>query len=108
MNNDEYSITYYYGEKKGTTVAVLKVNATGEIFKGISHCNDSDIFSQEVGEKLAESRAMKKYFKSLWEEAQANYEHALEIVKITEKIAQKKYNRFAREAKWLANFEKTV
>lgn len=108
MNTSEYSVTYYSGEKRGTTVAVLTVNETGQKFRGIAHCNPSDFFDQEIGEKIAEARARKQFFKAQANAARAQYEMAKKIVDLAKKHAEKKAARHAREEKWLAGYLATV
>ena len=97
MNTSEYSVTFYLGEKRGTTVAVLTVNETGQKFRGIAHCNPSDTFNHEVGAKIAEAHARKQYFKAQANEAYANLETAKKIVEAATKYAEKKARRHARE-----------
>lgn len=108
MNTSEYTVTYYSGEKRGTTVAVLTVNETGQKFRGIAHCNPSDFYNQEIGEKIAEARARKQYFKAQANEARAQYEIAKRLLEATKKYAEKKAARHAREEKWLADYLKKV
>lgn len=108
MNTSEYTVTYYSGEKRGTTVAVLTVNETGQKFRGIAHCNPSDFYNQEIGEKIAESRARKQFFKAQANEARLQYETAKRLVEATKKYAEKKATRHAREEKWLASYLATV
>ena len=108
MNTSEYTVTYYSGEKRGTTVAVLTVNETGQKFRGIAHCNPSDFFDQEIGEKIAEARARKQFFKVQANEARLQYETAKRLVEATKKYAEKKAIRHAREEKWLADYLATV
>ena len=108
MNTSEYTVTYYSGEKRGTTVAVLTVNETGQKFRGIAHCNPSDFYNQEIGEKIAESRARKQFFKAQANEARMSYELAKKIVEMAKVHAEKKAARLAREEKWLADYLKKV
>lgn len=108
MNTSEYSVTYYSGEKRGTTVAVLTVNETGQKFRGVAHCNPSDFFNQEIGEKIAEARARKQFFKAQANEARLQYETAKRLLEATKKYAEKKALRHAREEKWLADYLATV
>ena len=108
MNTSEYTVTYYSGEKRGTTVAVLTVNETGQKFRGIAHCNPSDFYNQEIGEKIAEARARKQFFKAQANEARLQYETAKRLVEATKKYAEKKAFRHAREDEGLADYLKKV
>lgn len=108
----EYSISYYTGERKKqgskTVVAVLTVNETGKQYRGIAHCNPIDTFNQEIGKRIAGSRARKQYFKAQTNEAFTNYELAKKILESAEKYAEKKAALYFREENWLANYLTTV
>lgn len=108
----EYSVTYYAGERKcngsPTIVALLTVTETGKQYRGVAHCNPTDTYNQAVGEKIAEARARKQYFKAQANEAIKQYEVAKRLLEATKKYAEKKAARHAREEKWLADYLKKV
>ena len=105
---EEYSVVYYTGERRKngskTIVAAITITATGEVYRGIAHCNPSDTFNEEIGKKIAEARARKQYFKAQANEALVQYELAKQIVARAKKIAEKKAFRHAREEKWLSAY----
>ena len=113
QQDPEFSIDFYSGVSKkgkhgGTTVAILTVSNTGIQYRGIAHCNPNDEFNPIIGQKIAEARARKQYFKAEANDAYETYMQAKRLVEITKKKAEKKANRYSREEKWLTNYVKSV
>lgn len=104
----DYTVIFHLGEKRGTTVAVLTSNESGVTYRGIAHCNPSDTYNQEVGARIAEARARKKFFKAEANEAKLQVEIAKRLLAVAERTAQKKVNRFERESNWLDKYVKTI
>ena len=108
MNTSDYSLTFYVGERRGTVVAVLTVNETGVKYRGIAHCNPEDSYNQQIGEKIAEARARRQYFKAQANEAWAQYQLAERISAESKKYAESKVRRYVNEEKWLNDYMKKI